>query len=169
MNRVHRVALVGATLLVTLRAAPSWAGAPPNPTMSDDIADNTAGGTGALASNTTGLLNTAFGASALSGNTGGNDNTAAGADALEFNTTGNDNTASSSGERQYGLVAEEVAKVYPELVVRSGTGEVQSVKYKELIPMLLNQIQRQQSQLDTQAARLERLEEAARTTRVASR
>ena len=50
-------------------------------------------------------------------------------------------------------------------------GAVQSVKYEELIPMLLSQIQHQQRQLDEQAARLARLEEqgmaAART--VASR
>jgi hypothetical protein len=82
----------------------------------------------------------------------------------------------ASGERQYGLVAEEVVKVYPELVVRSGTGEVQSVKYEELIPMLLNQIQHQQKQLDGQAeqngalaARLRRLEEAASATTIARR
>ena len=67
----------------------------------------------------------------------------------------------SSDELQYGLVAEEVARVYPELVVRTESGAVQSVKYEELIPMLLNQIQRQQKQLDAQAARLARLEEAA--------
>src|SRR5262249_55291344 len=40
----------------------------------------------------------------------------------------------------YGLVAEEVAAVYPELVTRTATGEVQRVKYQELIPMLLNQL-----------------------------
>jgi len=47
---------------------------------------------------------------------------------------------------------------------------VQSVKYEELIPMLLDQIQRQQSQLDAQAARLERLEEgSAHAATLASR
>ena len=85
----------------------------------------------------------------------------------------------ASGERQYGLVAEEVAKVYPELVVRSGTGEVQSVKYEELIPMLLNEVQHQRKELSALsemraqnaalAARLARLEEAASATKVASR
>ncbi len=34
--------------------------------------------------------------------------------------------------RQYGLVAEEVAAVYPELVTRTATGEVQAVRYQEL-------------------------------------
>jgi hypothetical protein len=42
----------------------------------------------------------------------------------------------------YGLIAEEVATVYPELVTRTATGEVQTVKYHELIPMLLNELQR---------------------------
>ena len=42
----------------------------------------------------------------------------------------------------YGLIAEEVAAVYPELVTRTATGEMQTVKYQELIPMLLNELQR---------------------------
>ena len=48
------------------------------------------------------------------------------------------------GVRQYGLIAEEVAAVYPELVTRTATGEVQAVRYQELIPMLVNELQRQQ-------------------------
>jgi len=47
----------------------------------------------------------------------------------------------------YGLLAEEVAVVYPELVTRTATGDVQTVKYQELIPMLLNELQRQQREL----------------------
>ena len=43
----------------------------------------------------------------------------------------------------YGLIAEEVATVYPELVTRTAAGEVQTVKYHELIPMLLNELQRE--------------------------
>jgi hypothetical protein len=39
------------------------------------------------------------------------------------------------GERQYGLIAEEEAKVYPELVTPGANGEVESVRYHELIPM----------------------------------
>jgi hypothetical protein len=50
----------------------------------------------------------------------------------------------AQGATRYGLIAEEVASVYPELVTRTATGEVQTVKYQELIPMLLNQLQRQQ-------------------------
>jgi hypothetical protein len=51
------------------------------------------------------------------------------------------------GVRQYGLIAEEVATVYPELVTHTATGEVQGVRYQELIPLLLNEVQRQQREL----------------------
>ena len=53
-------------------------------------------------------------------------------------------TQDRQGVRQYGLIAEEVATVYPELVTRTATGEVQAVRYQELIPMLVNELQRQQ-------------------------
>jgi len=62
--------------------------------------------------------------------------------------------------RQYGLIAEEVAKVYPELVSRSATGKVEGVRYEALIPMLLNELQRQQQELQGVAelkAQLQRL------------
>ena len=49
--------------------------------------------------------------------------------------------------KHYGLIAEEVEKIYPELVTRMPTGEVQTVKYYELIPMLLNELQRVRQEL----------------------
>ncbi len=48
------------------------------------------------------------------------------------------------GPLQYGLIAEEVAKVYPELVTRNAKGEIEGVRYDELAPLLLNEIQHQQ-------------------------
>ena len=90
-------------------------------------------------------------------------------------------------QRQYGLIAEEVAKVYPELVVRGDKGEVESVQYRELIPLMLNEMQHQQAalaELKTQnqilrsalaqqnavfMARLERLERTSRAKTLASR
>jgi hypothetical protein len=63
----------------------------------------------------------------------------------------------AQNERQYGLIAEEVAKVYPELVTRNAQGEVESVRYQELTPMLLNELQHQQREviaLKAQNARL---------------
>jgi hypothetical protein len=53
----------------------------------------------------------------------------------------------SAATRHYGLIAEEVAAVYPELVTHTATGELQTVKYQELIPMLLNELQRQNREL----------------------
>jgi hypothetical protein len=60
-------------------------------------------------------------------------------------------------ERQYGLIAEEVAKVYPELVTKGADGKVESVQYHELIPMLLNEVQHQQQALEAQARQLAQL------------
>jgi hypothetical protein len=40
-----------------------------------------------------------------------------------------------------------VAAVYRELVTHTAAGEVQTVKYHELIPMLLNELQRQHREL----------------------
>jgi hypothetical protein len=64
----------------------------------------------------------------------------------------------AQGQRQYGLIAEEVAKVYPELVIKGADGKVESVQYHELIPMLLNEVQHQQQQIAELIARLERVE-----------
>jgi hypothetical protein len=45
------------------------------------------------------------------------------------------------------IIAEEVATVYPELVTHTATGEVQAVRYQELIPMLVNELQRVQREV----------------------
>jgi TolA-binding protein len=48
---------------------------------------------------------------------------------------------------QYGLIAEEVAKVYPELVIHGAGGSIDGVRYEELAPMLLYEVQQQRQQL----------------------
>jgi Chaperone of endosialidase len=58
------------------------------------------------------------------------------------------------GALQYGLIAEEVAKVYPELVIRNESGRIDGVRYDELAPMLLNEVQQEQLKIATQAAQL---------------
>ena len=67
---------------------------------------------------------------------------------------------------QYGLIAEEVADVYPDLVARSAGGQIETVKYQVLGPMLLNEMQKQGStiaaqkeQIEAQAQRIRSLEE----------
>lgn len=62
------------------------------------------------------------------------------------------------GERHYGLIAEEVVKVYPELVTRGANEKVESVRYQELIPMLLNEQRQQQRKLVVQAQQLAELQ-----------
>jgi hypothetical protein len=52
--------------------------------------------------------------------------------------------------RQYGLIAEEVAKV---LVSRDGNRRIDGVRYDELAPMLLKEVQVQQQLIATQDAR----------------
>ena len=319
MRQSLSVACFCGVVLFTLSGTLLWGAAPPNNDVSD-ADENTAGGTGALQNNTTGIHNTAFGneallhntsgeentatgnnalgsntegtantatgVSALSFNKGGSGNTAIGKEALKNNTSGSNNialgveagtsiiigsnnidigndegrgdsrtirlgtnnvqtrtfiagisgvtvgnasmvliTASGKlgtvlssarykqdidpmgeqsrklltlrpvtfhykqdphGQRQYGLIAEEVAKVYPELVTRGTKGEVESVQYHELIPMLLNEVQHQQQELielkaqnarlqtvlvqqnAALAARLERLEATAPTETAAT-
>ena len=89
--------------------------------------------------------------------------------------------------QQFGLIAEEVAKVYPELVTHNSDGKIESVQYHELIAMLLNELQRQQRELGALKAqnarfqgalaeqtaalktRLVRLEETAHSPAFASR
>jgi trimeric autotransporter adhesin len=77
------------------------------------------------------------------------------------------------GAVQYGLIAEEVDKVYPELVIRDEAGKIQGVRYDELAPILLNEVQKEQSivatlvaqhevdavKLDTQAVKIASLEQ----------
>ena len=63
---------------------------------------------------------------------------------------------------QYGLIAEEVEKVAPGLVARSANGEIETVFYQHLTPMLLNEYQKQQRVIATQTALL-----AKQTERVA--
>ena len=52
---------------------------------------------------------------------------------------------------QYGLIAEEVAKVYPELVAYDKDGQPYTVRYQHLAPMLLNELQKQYRQAEEQS------------------
>ncbi len=66
---------------------------------------------------------------------------------------------------QYGLIAEQVAEVYPDLVTHSAEGEVETVQYHKVNTLLLNEVQKQHRQIQEQQkliadlmARLARLE-----------
>jgi hypothetical protein len=54
---------------------------------------------------------------------------------------------------QFGLIAEEVAAVFPELAVRNANGDVETVHYETLNVLLLNELQKQQQRIE----QLERL------------
>jgi Chaperone of endosialidase len=56
---------------------------------------------------------------------------------------------------QYGLIAEEVVKTYPELVEVDKDGRPLAVRYHFVNAMLLNEVQKQHSTIATQAAQLE--------------
>jgi hypothetical protein len=73
------------------------------------------------------------------------------------------------GAVQYGLIAEEVAKVYPELVIRDEAGRIDGVRYDELAPMLLNEMQEQQKVVAAQSAQIAAQDQraAAQDTKIA--
>jgi hypothetical protein len=58
------------------------------------------------------------------------------------------------GDLQYGLIAEDVARVYPELVIKDADGQVQTIRYQELTPMLLNEVQKQAQALQQKDAQI---------------
>jgi hypothetical protein len=63
------------------------------------------------------------------------------------------------GAQQYGLIAEEVDKVYPDLVIRNEAGQIEGVRYDELAPILLREVQQQQERLADQAGELQELKQ----------
>ena len=59
---------------------------------------------------------------------------------------------------QFGLIAEEVAKVDPDLVVRDDNGEIYTVRYEEVNAMLLNEFLKEHRRVEQQDARLAKQE-----------
>jgi Chaperone of endosialidase len=52
-----------------------------------------------------------------------------------------------SKPQQFGLIAEEVVEVFPELAVRDANGQIDTVHYETLNVLLLNELQKQQREL----------------------
>ena len=63
----------------------------------------------------------------------------------------------SKGTPQFGLIAEEVAKVNPDLVVRNRNGEIYSVRYEAVNAMLLNEFLKEHRKNAEQQATIARL------------
>ncbi|MGO9303890.1 MAG: tail fiber domain-containing protein, partial [Candidatus Korobacteraceae bacterium] len=63
----------------------------------------------------------------------------------------------ANGDRtlQYGLIAEEVAQVYPELVAYDNDGQPSTVRYQYLTPMLLNELQKEHAIVTAQQRELQ--------------
>jgi len=55
---------------------------------------------------------------------------------------------------QYGLIAEEVEQVAPQLVLRDAQGEILSVRYEQINAMLLNEFQKEHRTVADQAAKI---------------
>jgi uncharacterized coiled-coil protein SlyX len=66
----------------------------------------------------------------------------------------------SDSERtpQFGLIAEEVAKINPDLVVRDEDGEIYTVRYEAVNAMLLNEFLKEHRKVEEQQATITRLE-----------
>jgi len=63
---------------------------------------------------------------------------------------------------EYGLIAEEVAEVFPDLVVYDEAGLPFTVKYHVMAPMLLNEMKKQQQVIAVLSSRIVLLEHKAR-------
>ena len=59
--------------------------------------------------------------------------------------------------KQIGLIAEDVAEIYPNAVIKNGDGEVESWQSMIMLPAMLKLIQEQKVQLDEQAAEIDDL------------
>lgn len=59
-----------------------------------------------------------------------------------------------SHQLQYGLIAEEVAAIYPEMVVYDAEGQPSALKYQLLAPMLLNELQKEHTMMMEQQEEL---------------
>jgi endosialidase-like protein len=59
-----------------------------------------------------------------------------------------------TGTPQFGLIAEEVARVNPELVVRDNNGEIYTVRYDAVNAMLLNEFLKEHKKVEQQQANI---------------
>jgi tRNA1(Val) A37 N6-methylase TrmN6 len=60
-----------------------------------------------------------------------------------------------SDRMQWGLIAEEVAEIYPELVVHDKNGNPFTVRYQLLNSMLLNELQKQHAKMQAGNAQMQ--------------
>lgn len=61
---------------------------------------------------------------------------------------------------QYGLIAEDVAEVFPELVARDADGRIETVHYQKLDVLLLNELQSLYREVQALKAEIARLRQS---------
>jgi hypothetical protein len=64
---------------------------------------------------------------------------------------------------QFGLIAEEVAEVNPDLVVRDKNGELMTVRYEQINAMLLNEFLKEHKKVEEQQASISQLKSEMQT------
>ena len=67
------------------------------------------------------------------------------------------------GTSQYGLIAEEVAEVDPQLVSHNKNGELSSVRYEQINSMLLNEFLKEHKKVEEQQASISQLKSEMQT------
>ena len=85
-----------------------------------------------------------------------NDSINANGETVSFTTKRYDENSQEFQKMHYGLLAQELQQVYPELVYDSGDGYL-SVNYVELIPLLLQAFQTQQATIQQQQIEIDML------------
>ena len=70
----------------------------------------------------------------------------------------------NTGTPQFGLIAEEVAEVNPDLVVRDSNGEIYTVRYEAVNAMLLNEFLKEHCKVEEQQATIAQLKKDFRAT-----
>ena len=70
---------------------------------------------------------------------------------------------------QFGLIAEEVAEVNPDLVVRDDKGEIYTVRYEAVNAMLLNEFLKEHKKVEALEAKLEALSAALKSLKNSAR
>ncbi len=69
-----------------------------------------------------------------------------------------------TGTPQFGLIAEEVANVNPDLVVHNDDGEIYTVRYDAVNAMLLNEFLKEHRKVEEQDATIAQLKQDFRAT-----
>ena len=59
------------------------------------------------------------------------------------------NWKNRSTPEEIGFIAEEVQKIYPELVGKDSNGKISGINYAKMVSVLVKSVQEQQNEIDT--------------------